>query len=322
MTTAHLGIDIAKATLDCALLLPTGKFRSTSGVANTPAGGARLVQWLAGHHTGPVHVCLEATGSYWETVAEALVDAGHTVSVINPTQIRAFAKACLTRGKTDRGDARLLARFCAERQPAPWQAPPAIERTLKALLLRLEALQTMRVQEQNRADVARDVVQAGIRAHLAWLDTEIAAVLRAIRQHIDADPTLRDRRRLLDSIPGVGEHTIALVLAFALHPDRFRTARQAAAFVGLDPRPYESGSSVRGKPRLSKIGHAVVRKRLYMPAITALYHTAWGKHFYQRLAAAGKAPMLIIGAMMRKLVHVAFGVLKSGQPFNPALHGG
>jgi len=104
-------------------------------------------------------------------------------------------------------------------------------------------------------------------------------------------------------------------------PSRFDQARQAAAFAGLDPRQHESGSSVRGKPRLSKVGHAGLRKALYMPAIVTLHKTAWGRAFRERLATVGKPPMVIIGAMMRKLVYVVFGILKSGQPFNPSLHG-
>jgi transposase len=154
-----------------------------------------------------------------------------------------------------------------------------------------------------------------------WLDGQIKALLKTIRRHINNDPDLKDKRKLLNSIPGVGEQTIALLLAFCVHPGRFDNARQATAFAGLDPRQHESGSSVRGKVRISKIGHKLLRKGLYMPAMVTLYRTRWGKHFRQRLEKAGKVPMLIIGAMMRKLIHVAFGVLKSGQPFNPTLHG-
>jgi transposase len=190
------------------------------------------------------------------------------------------------------------------------------------LVLRLDALQAMRVQELNRVAVARDAVRAGIVAHIEWLDGQIKALLAEIQRHIDSDPELKGRRELLDSIPGVGEQTIALLLAFCVHPGRFDNARQVAAFAGLDPRHHESGSSVHGKPRLSKVGHALLRKGLYMPAMVTLYRTSWGQQFRLRLAAAGKPPMLIIGAMMRKLIHVAFGVIKSGKPFDPALHGG
>jgi transposase len=131
---------------------------------------------------------------------------------------------------------------------------------------------------------------------------------------------MKGRRELLDSIPGLGERTIAALLAFGIDPEHFHDARQAAAFAGLNPRLHESGT-FKGKPRLSKIGHAFLRKALYMPAMVTLYKTAWGKRFRERLAAAGNPPKLIIGAMMRKLIQVAFGVLKSGKPFDPALHG-
>jgi len=321
MKQFYLGIDVAKAKLDCALLLPNGKFRTKSSLPNTPKGFAELADWLNAQQAGLVHVCMEATGIYWEGIAEHMSNAGHTVSVVNPFQIKSFANACLVRSKTDKIDARLIARFCAERHPEPWQAPSASEQTLKALVLRLDALQAMRVQEINRTEVARDAVRDGILAHIDWLDGQIKALLRKIREHIDNDPDLKAKRELLESIPGVGEHTIALLLAFCVHPGRFRNARQAVAFAGLDPRQHESGSTVRGKPRLSKIGHRVLRKTLYMPAMVALYKTHWGQQFHQRLTSAGKAPMLIIGAMMRKLIHVAFGVLKSGLPFNAALHG-
>ena len=321
MEQFYLGIDVAKGKLDCALQLPNGKFRSKAGLPNTPKGFAELGHWLQAHQVKRAHVCMEATGTYWEAIAEHLSNAGHTVSVVNPFQIKSFAGSCLARSKTDKIDARLIARFCAERHPEPWQAPSVSEQTLKALVLRLESLQAMRVQELNRLEVSRDAVRGGILAHIDWLDGQIKELLQTIRQHIDNDPGLKSKRDLLGSIPGVGEHTIASLLAFGIAPGRFGNARQAVAFAGLDPRQHESGSSVRTKARLSKIGHSFLRKALYMPAMVALYKTRWGQQFHQRLAAAGKAPMLIIGAMMRKLIHVAFGVLKSGLPFNAALHG-
>ena len=317
----QLGIDVAKAKLDCALRLTSGKFRHKV-VDNTPAGFKALDTWLAKEGAAALQVCMEATGSYWEAVAEHLAARPETtVSVINPAQIKAFGASQMVRTKTDKVDAKLIAQFCAERTPEPWQAPTPAEKTLRALVLRLDALQTMRTQESNRLEVARESVAEGIAQHLKWLDDEIARISKAIRDHIDNDPTLRDKHRLLDSIPGLGERTTAVLLAFIAEPARFENARQVAAFAGLDPRQHESGSSVRGKPRLSKVGHSFLRKALYMPAMVALYRTDWGKLFRERLASKGKPPMLIIGAMMRKLVQVSYGVLKSGQTFQPELHG-
>jgi len=163
-------------------------------------------------------------------------------------------------------------------------------------------------------------VREDIQQHLNWLDTAIRQLIDAINDHIDHHPDLKQQRELLDSIPGIGERTSAIILAFYADTSRFANSRQAAAFAGLDPRQYESGSSIKGKPRLSKIGHSFLRKAMYMPAMVTLYKTAWGKQFRSRLASAGKPNKLIIGAMMRKLIHVAFGVLKSAKPFNSAMH--
>lgn len=318
MQSFHLGIDVAKAKLDCALRLSNGKYKHKV-VDNNRNGFTALTEWLDKQDALSPHVCMEATGVYWEAVAEFLADKGWTVSVVNPAQIKAFGASRLVRTKTDKVDAQLIAEFCRERGPEPWQAPSPSEQALRALVLRLDALQAMRTQESNRLDVARAVVKADIASHIEWLDGEIKTLIKKIRDHIDDDPDMKNKQALLDSIPGVGERTIALLLAFCMHPGRFANARQVAAFAGLDPRQHESGSSVRGKPRMSKIGHAFLRKALYMPAMVTLYKTDWGRRFRERLAASGKPPKLIIGAMMRKLVHVAFGVLKSGKSFNPTL---
>lgn len=314
-----LGIDVAKAKLDVALRLPNGKIRSKV-IENTPQGFETLMAWLAKHDVVELHACMEATGTYWEAVAEFLGDAGFTVSVINPAQIKAFGAAGLVRTKTDKVDARLIAEFCVAQHPDPWQAPSPALRELRALVMRRNALDAMRTQEGNRLLVARTAVRKGIEAHLAYLEKSIAEIEDAIRQKIDDDPGLKGQRELLDSIPGLGDKTIPVLLSYYGGPLRFDKAREAAAFAGLDPRQHKSGSSVCGKPRLSKVGHALLRKALYMPAMVATTRTAWGRAFRDRLAAAGKPPMVILGAMMRKLVHVAFGVLKSGKPFDPALH--
>lgn len=324
MHTFHLGIDVAKAKLDCALRTPQGKHRHKV-VDNSIKGFDALTAWL--HKQGAtevsdIHACMEATGIYWEDIAAYLAGAAMKVSVLNPAQIKAFGQSRLVRTKTDKADAQLIAEFCFERKPEIWQAPSPTEQTLRAMVLRLDALQNMRSQESNRLKVARDALCAGIESHIAWLDAEIKALAKAIQGHIHDDPDMRCKHDLLDSIPGLGERTIAILLSFYADTERFGNVRKAVAFAGLDPRQHESGSSVKGKPRMSKVGHAFLRKALYMPAMVALYHTVWGKSFRQRLAASGKPPMLIIGAMMRKLIHVAFGVLKSGKKFDPALHMG
>jgi len=316
---AVLGTDVSKLKVDCGLLWADGKYRSKV-ISNDAAGYAQLWQWLNRLAVGEVHVCMEATGVYWEDLATALAGYGLAVSVVNPAQIKAFGASRLVRSKTDAIDARLIAEFCHAMQPPQWQAPSPSEQALRALVGRLDALQQMRTQESNRLAVARDAVRPSLCEHLEWLDQQIKTVAQQIDHHIDQDPDLRGKRDLLHTIPGVGGRTSALFLAFCGRSNAFATARQCAAFAGLNPQQHQSGSSVQRRARLSKIGHALLRKAMYMPAMVTLYKTAWGTAFRLRLARTGKPAKLIIGAMMRKLIHVAYGVLKSNRPFDPSLH--
>ena len=324
MNVAWLGLDVAKDKLDCVLLHATAK-RRHKVVDNTPEGYGVLNHWLTAHlppgaAAEAVHVAMEATGVYWEAVAWYLADAGYRVSVVNPAQIKAHGTSRAVRTKTDKVDAALIADFAQTMQPEPWQPPSPSVRALRAQVMRLDGLIRMKTQELNRLPVAAEAVSNSVARYIAWLDAEIDQLTEDIRRNIHDDPDLRDKAALLDSIPGLGERTIPLLLSFIADSTRFATARQVAAYAGLNPKLHESGSSVRGKPRLSKIGHASLRKALYMPAMVTLYKTAWGKVFRDRLSQAGKPAKLIIGAMMRKLLHVAYGVLKSAKPFDPNLH--
>jgi transposase len=314
-----LGIDVSKAKLDCSVLI-AGKYLNKV-VKNNAEGYAELGQWLGKRGVTKAHVCMEATGCYWEEAAQALADAGHTISVVNPALVKAHGQSIGLRTKTDAVDARLLADFCQSKRPGAWQPLTLPQRTLRALVLRHQGLIAMQTQEKNRLESTREETRDSIETHLAWLAGELGRLEKAIAKTIDEDSDLRNQRELLDTIPGLGERSISTWLAYYAQPERFDNARQLAAFAGLNPQLHESGSSVRGKPRMSKIGHAFLRRALYMPAMVTLYKTEWGKRFRERLAKAGKPPKLIIGAMMRKLVHVAYGVIKSGRPFDPTLHG-
>lgn len=317
---AMLGIDVAKAKLDVALRLPNGKWRNKV-VPNTSAGFEDLRSWLAKQGVTCAHVCMEATGVYWEAVGYDLSDHGFAVSVINPAQIKAYAAALGVRTKTDSVDARVIAEFCADRNPPLWQAPSKSVRRLKALVGRRDALLDLKTQETNRLEVAStEEVRRSIEDVIAHLERQIKDIESQIKRDVDDDPTLKSQRELLDSIPGVGDQTIAMFLSHYGGELRFDRTCQAVAYAGLDTKLHESGSSVRGKPRLSKKGHSSIRRALYMPAVVAMTKTAWGKAFACRLLAVGKPKKLILGALMRKIVSIAYGVLKSGKPFNPALH--
>jgi transposase len=313
---AVLGIDIAKAKFQVALLLPEGKLRHKS-CPNTLTGFRQLAEWLTRQDVAHVHACLEATGTYGEALATWLHDAGHVVSVVNPAIIHAYARAQLARSKTDRIDAELIARFTATQQPPAWTPPTREIRELQALVRRLDALQGMRTQEANRlaAGVVVADVRASIETVLASLDAQIAHVQQLIRDHLDQHSGLRAQRDLLTTIPGIGEATAAVLIA-ELFDKHYTSARQAAAFAGLVPRLVESGT-LRGRSRLSKVGPGRLRKALYFPAITALRWNPTIRGMQARLHAAGKQPMVIVGAAMRKLIHLAYGVLKSRKAYEP-----
>ena len=317
----NVGVDVSKKKLDVALLREGGKYRDKV-IANTRRGFEELLAWLAKHGVTRARICMEATGAYWEELAEFLADAGFEVSVVNPVLVRKYSESLGERSKTDRIDARVIARFCAERCPERWQAPSKAVRGLRALVRRREALVELRTEELNRRDSASEPrVLESIDRVLAHLDEQIAQIEKQIHDHIDRDPTLKEQRALLQTIPGIGKVVSGMLLSYYGGELRFGTSKQAVAFAGLDTSWRESGTSLRGKPRLSKKGHSNIRGTLYMPAVVAMSKTLWGKTFASRLAQAGKPSMVIIGAVMRKLVAIAYGVLKSGQPFNPALHG-
>lgn len=262
---------------------------------------------------------MEATGAYGEALALYLHKADHQVSVINPAAIKAFAASRLSRTKTDRVDAELIARFCQAQQPPAWRPPAAEVRELQALVRRLDALTEMRVAEENRLEalITVDVVRASVEEHIAYLDRQIELTKESIRQHINSHPDLRRQSELLDSIPGIAATTAATLLAEITDITQYRSARQVAAYAGLVPRERHSGSSVRGRTRLSKIGNARLRKALYFPAITALRCSPFFQSWAEGLREHGKCKMSVIGAAMRKLIHLAYGVLKTGKPFDP-----
>jgi transposase len=215
----------------------------------------------------------------------------------------------------------VIAEFCSSANPGLWQPASKSVRRLRALVGRRDALVQLRTEELNRLESASaEVVRRSIEEVVAHLSGQIEQIEKQIARDIDDDPTLREQRELLASIPGIGPATAAMFLSHYGGELRFASSRQAVAFAGLDTRLHESGSSVRGKPRLSKAGHSSIRKGVYMPAVTAMTRTAWGKAFSSRLAAAGKPKKLILGALMRKIVAIAYGVLKSKMPFNPAIH--
>jgi transposase len=318
MTEPALGIDIAKLKFNVCLIQPSGKLKHKV-FPNTITGFEQLREWLSKQRVECVHACLEATGTYGDSLALFLHQGGHTVSVINPAAIKAFAGSRLSRTKTDRVDAELIARFGLAQAPPAWTPLPAEVRDLQALVRRLESLIEMRVMEENRltSGITVEAVRHSVEQLMAYLNQEIKHTEELIREHINSHPTLKQQSALLDSIPGIAQTTAALLLSEITDIKQYRSARQVAAYAGLVPRERQSGSSVRGRTRLSKIGNARLRRALYFPAITALRCSPFFQTWAEGLEKRGKSKMSIICAVMRKLIHLAYGVLKSGKEFDP-----
>ena len=219
----------------------------------------------------------------------------------------------MQRNKTDKADARLIADFCLTQNPPSWFPPPPQVAELQAFTRRIEALEEMLAMERNRFEVAPATTQASITRIITTFEQEIASLQKSIKEHYEQNPALKGQRQLLETIPGIGEKTANLLLA-EIDFARYTSAREVAAFAGVTPQKQESGTSLKGT-RLSKMGPGRIRKGLYFPAIVATGHNQIVKEFARRLKENGKTPMQIVCAAMRKLLHIAFGVLKHKTPF-------
>jgi transposase len=313
-----LGIDLAKLTFDATLRTTTGTSHYAA-FPNTPAGFTQLQAWLVQHHVTTLHACMEATNRYWEALATWLHAHGHTVSVVNPARIKGYAQATMQRNKTDKLDSAVIAAFCATHHPSAWEPASAEQQRLRALVRHRDDLLQTRLQQQNRLrDATEALVRRSLETLLQTLATELAAVEREIHEQVTTQVTVQANLVLLTSIVGIGAVTAAKLLAEFADLEQYASAKAAAADSGLTPSHYESGTSVRRRPKLSKQGKAGIRAALYWPAITAMTRCPAIKAFAARLAARGKPKQVVIGAVMRKLVHICYGVLKHQTPYDPA----
>ena len=317
--TAVVGIDVSKDTLD-ACLIPSGGTAREATFGNDHTGHAALLAWADRHARGAaVHFCLEATGPYSEAPATHLADAGRLVSVVNPTRIK-YAGLARGRGnKTDRADARLIAEYAARERPPAWQPPSPDVRELQALVRRIDDLVEMAAREKGRlaSPALTESARRSITRTVRWLEKEAAKLRAAADGLIASSPALRADRALLESVPGVGRQTATVILAELPAVERLPSAQSAAAYCGLSPREFQSGTSVKRRTRLSKAGNPRLRKALFLPTQTAVRFNPLLASFFARLVAAGKPKMQAIGACMRKLVMICYGVLKNRTPFDP-----
>jgi transposase len=304
-TAVFVGIDISQARLDVALR-PGTPF----SVSHDEPGIAAVVVHL--QELAPTLIVLEATGALETALTSALVEAAFPVVVANPRQIRDFAKAAGHLAKTDRLDAQILAHFAEVMRPTPRPLPDAEARALAALWARRRQLVEMLTAEKNRLLTAPTTIRKSLRAHITWLERELARTDGDLAEAIQRSPVWREKEQLLRSVPGVGPVLISTLLAHLPELGTL-TQKQIAALVGVAPFNRDSGT-LRGK-RTVWGGRAHVRAVLYMNAIVAARFNPVIRTFYQRLCRAGKAKKVALTACMRKLVIILNAMLKHRTPW-------
>ncbi len=320
-----VGIDIAAASASVACAIDPRTVEPAFTIAQTPAGFTDLVTRLQRRKlpAAAILVVLEATNTYWMSLALHLHDAGYAVSVINPAQAHQFAKALLKRAKTDAIDAQTLAQLAATLQPTPWKPPPAIYEELRQRLLQRENLIGALTQERNRLDALchRPTVIASVRERserwIAWCEAEIATLDAELSGLLDQAGEWQAAAERLRSVPGIGPITAGWLLVETLAFTTCATPQQAAAFAGLAPHPYESGTSIRRRGRIGQGGNAALRRALYMASVSAGRHNPHIRAFYERLRAAGKPVKVARCAAARKLLHLCWAVVTRDIDYDP-----
>lgn len=296
------GVDVSAKTV-AVCRWRDGKENEKS-FSNDESGHRELVRWLG----SDARVCLEATGAYHLQLALALRAAGVEVMVVNPRVAKDFARALSNRSKSDKVDARVLLTYVRRMEFAAWQAPSGATLEMRELGRRLSELVQSSTDEKNRLHARRAsgvsaAVMADVRQHVSQLEARIMRIEKAALAVIERDQTLSAQFRIIEKARGFGRRTAILLLTELAVLDPAMTTRQVVAYAGLDPRVYESGTSVQKPVRISKVGNARIRAILFMNALSAIRHDRGARLFFARLVARGKKKMQAIVAVMRKLLH-------------------
>jgi transposase len=318
---AQIGVDVDSEELVCVMQraeerMPLATF------ANTAAGHKKFIRW-ATKGGRPARVCLEATGIYSLEFALALHQAKNVeVMVVNPRAIKDFGRACMQRAKTDAVDAGGILEYLQRMPFTAWQPPAPEILELQAINRRIVQLTTERTREKNRrhasefAGASGDAIARDIEVNIHHLERRIERMHESGLQLVRGVPALATKLAHLVSAKGIGEASAMRLLAELLVLPDDLAAPQWVAHAGLDPRPYESGTSVHRPRRITKVGNRHLRAALYMPALVAIQHEPNVKAFYNKLVSRGKKPMQAVVAVMRKLLHAIWGMLKHDQDFD------
>ena len=312
-----IGVDVSKARLDVAIKYGD-KFKEAS-FDNSSAGFKLFKKWLNKESANPPFVCLESTGCYSEPLAEYLSQSGIKVSMVNPMQIKHYAKSILSRNKNDQVDARIIAAFAEKFQPSDYRPSTQAEKEIKETARLIEVLEKQKQQFQVQLESIKTVwIRKKIKKSIAEIDKKIDELEILVSQEIEANSETAEIKKHLCGIKGIGDKTAYRLIAYLPDITAFENAKQLAAYCGLSPKQHQSGKYA-GKTKLSKYGDARLRKTLYMPALVVKQHNKAFQPFCQRLEKNGLTKKAITGAVMRKLVHIIYGMLKTKLAFNPAL---
>lgn len=305
-TPSYVGLDVAKAHLDLAVR-PSG---ATHRVPHDERGLTALIAYL--QPVAPTLVVLEATGGYEADVAAALALAGFAVAVVNPRQVRDFARATGRLAKTDALDAAVLAWFAEAVQPEPRPLPDAAHQALTALVVRRRQLVEMLTAERNRLPLAQGRIRRDVQTHIHFLEQRLKEANDDLQQLLRASPLWRTAEQLLRSVPGIGPASSAVLIAELPELGHLPT-RPLAALVGIAPLNRDSGT--RSGPRTIWGGRAGVRGALYMATLVATRHNPVIAAFYRRLLAAGKPRKVALIAAMHKLLTILNAIMRSQRPW-------
>ncbi|MFC5921308.1 IS110 family transposase [Neisseria weixii] len=311
-----VGLDISQKTFDAAAIV-NGHTKQTA-FENNADGFEKFKKWLDAFHSEDLHICMEATGNYFEDVAD-YIGQFYTVSVINPYKISEYGKSRFHRTKTDRQDAKLIAEYCHTAMSKDLPARQKISHAhyrLKRVLTLYEQLKAEKTAQINRQKVAKDeFVRQMHQTQIEELDKHIRLVEAEIQTIVKDDSNLKTVSDSLQTIPAIGKLTAAILTNYLLSGD-FKTANQFTAFAGLNPQKKESGTSVKGRSSMTRYGNRRLKAALFMPAMVALNRNYF-PDFVKRLEAKNKPKMLILGALMRKLIVIAFNIYRKSGTYNP-----
>jgi transposase len=319
----YLGVDVGASELWVA-----ASERKPRLFAHSTKGIRAMQKWARQMSNNTVlHFCMEATGVYSQSLANQLISNVDTeVSIINPAQIAAFAKAKLKRTKTDSVDARIIFEFAINQEPQAWAPESESLQQMYELVTQADAIRDDIQRWNNRAhansyksDLPKEVIKVQ-RTLLRAMKRQRDILDKAITELCKADQTLKTQVDLLCTIPGVHQLTATRLLVHGKSALTERSQKALTAYAGLDPSHRQSGTSLRGKSRISKKGNKHIRKTLYMPAMCCIVHNPVISKHYQRLLKKGKLKMVALTACMRKLLLMVRAILIKQQPFNPEIN--